>query len=882
VSHTRSGSATFLFTDIERSTRLLQSLGERYAGVLDEHRLIIRQAVEAAGGRVFGTEGDAVFAAFSSAAGAVAAAAEMQRALQQHDWSGAELSVRIGVHSGEALATGGDYVGLPLHQVARIRDAAYGGQVLVSEATRQLATSLPAGLDLRDLGEHRLKDLARPERLYQLVVDGLKADFPPPNTLSSRPNNLPVQLTSFVGREELAAARHALAGTRLLSLTGPGGTGKTRMALQLAAEASDDFPAGIFFVALDSITEPELVLSVIAATIDLKESAGVPLPERLAEHLRDKRMLLVLDNFEQIVDAGPQVARLLREAPDLKMIVTTRIVLRVSGEQEFPVPPLGVLREGDHRLTAEEAARSEAVLLFVERATAVQPSFALTDENAATIAEITRRLDGLPLAIELAAARVRVLPLSAIAARLDRHLELLTGGARDLPARQQTLRGAIDWSYDLLDEADRRLFERFSVHAGGAFLNEADAVCGPANELGEDVLDGLSSLADKSLVRAELIADEDPRFAMLVTIRDYARQRLDSAGDADQLRRKHALAYLAAVESVADEFIGPQAARWGDRLELDNDNLRQALDWMIEQREVELALRFLAAVWRFWQTRGHLHEARRRIDQVMAMAGIDQQPEDVQYRALAAAGGICYWQSDYRATHDYYSRALEMARRSGDQALIAEGLYNYGFAALDEESPAQKDLLRAGRPYIEQSLELYTELDDARGIANTGWALAAAVVADDPEAAYRYAERSLESFRRLGDPFGTGWALYMLSGYDMVAGRDDLAVERAREALAIFAASRDLSGVVVVLAALWLTAERRGQVERQHRLGGAVEALTRSSGLGVINESMDLLDFRPPEKPVDDPAAMELWQAGARLSVDEAVAYALEETPPGG
>jgi len=438
----------------------------------------------------------------------------------------------MGVHSGEAIQTGTDYVGLALHQAARISAAGHGGQILVSEAARRLAATLPDGLELRDLGERRLKDLASPERLYQVIGDGLADEFPPLRTLDTKANNLPVQLTSFVGRDELAAARAALAGTRLLTLTGPGGTGKTRLALQLAAEASDDFPDGVYFVALDSVRDASLVPSAVASTIGLAVGGSDPL-DTLATLLREKRVLIVLDNFEQIVDAAPDVARLLREAPDIKIIVTTRIVLRVSGEQEFPVPPLGMPPASSTELTAAEAGRYEAVRLFAERAMAVQPSFALTDANAPVVVEIVKRLDGLPLAIELAAARTRVLDVSAIRARLGQHLSLLTGGARDVPERQQTLRGAIDWSYDLLEAPDRRLFERFSVHAGGAFLTQADDVCGPPAELGEEVLDGLSSLAEKSLVKAGLNGSEDPRFAMLVTIRDYAHERLASGPEYD-------------------------------------------------------------------------------------------------------------------------------------------------------------------------------------------------------------------------------------------------------------------------------------------------------------------------------------------------------------
>ncbi|HEY8871104.1 MAG TPA: hypothetical protein VIM30_17175 [Candidatus Limnocylindrales bacterium] len=443
----------------------------------------------------------------------------------------------MGIHTGDAAVVGGDYVGLPLHQVARITAAGHGGQVVLSEATHALVSrSLPDGISIHDLGVHRLRDLAAPEHLYELVIAGLERSFPVLRTLDAHPNNLPVQLTSFVGREEVDQARELLAGSRLLTLTGPGGTGKTRLALQLAAEMLDDFPDGVYFVPLDAVFDPELIPSAIVGAIGLEPGSPPPLT-KLTEYLRDKRLLLLLDNFEQIVAGAAIVSRLLEAAPSVKALVTSRIVLRISGEQEFPVPPLDV-PEVRPETTSEAIAQSAAVRLFVERAMASKPSFVLTDENAAAIADVVVRLDGLPLAIELAAARVRILPVEALRSRLGERLALLVGGSRDRPERQQTLRGAIDWSYDLLDAPDRRLFERDSVFAGGVCLSQAEEVCGPPSELGRDVLDGLSSLVDASLIRPSPESETEPRFAMLATIRDYALGRLDSSGEAESIGRR--------------------------------------------------------------------------------------------------------------------------------------------------------------------------------------------------------------------------------------------------------------------------------------------------------------------------------------------------------
>jgi predicted ATPase/class 3 adenylate cyclase len=871
-------TSTFVFSDIEGSTKLLQRLGDRYAATLDEHRRLIAAAVESNGGRVFGSEGDALFCAFPTAGGAIAAAAAAQRSLTGHEWpEDGAVRVRMGVHSGEALATGGDFVGLALHQVARIMAAGHGGQVLVSEATRLLLPALPAGLELRDLGERRLKDLASAERLYQLVGAGLPDRFPALRTLDSKPNNLPVQLTSFVGRAELAAARDALVGTRLLTLTGPGGTGKTRLALQLAGEASDGFADGVFFVALDSVRDAGLVPSVIASTIGLNVSGSVPPLDAVIEFLREKHVLLVLDNFEQVVDAATDVARLLREAPDIKIVVTTRIVLRLYGEQEFPVGPLGLPSESEHHFTAQDATHYEAVRLFVERAMAVQPAFMLTDQSAPLVVEIARRLDGLPLAIELAAARTRVLPVAAIHARLDQHLNMLTGGARDLPGRQQTLRGAIDWSYDLLEPSDRRLFARFSIHAGGAFLTQADAVCGPASELGEDVLDGLSSLSDKSLVKANLTTGEDPRFAMLATIRDYARERLAASDENSLIELRHADAYLAEIESISSELLGMDGRRLTDRLELDLDNLRSALDSAVRQGRIEYALRFIIAIWRFWQVRGHLDEARRQVDVILTLPGVADQPAELLAKGYNAAGGICYWQGDALGTYEYYAKALAAAKRSGDRRLIAEAMYNQGFAPRPQEH-ADDDLYAAGRPLFEESLALYRELGDDRGVADASWALSISLAAggDDRAHTLEVAEEALKSYRRLNDPFRTGWGGFIVGSLRIRDDAPEVVKPYFDEALRIFAEARDQTGIQMLLAAVSFYANRLGQRERAYRLAGAVEKLRLATGAGLTDAPVRFLEFTPLGRP-DDPDLLRAWEEGARMSTEEAIAYALSK-----
>ncbi len=782
----------------------------------------------------------------------------------------------MGIHTGEALLTGGDYVGLALHQVARITAAGHGGQILISDATRRLATSLPAGLELRDLGERRLKDLASPERIYQLIGDGLADKFPPLRTLDSKPNNLPVQVTSFIGRAELEAARAVLAGTRLLTLTGPGGMGKTRLALQLAAEESDSFTDGVYFVGLDAIREGSLVAAAIASTLGLSVVGGSEPMDTVIDHLRDRHVLLVLDNFEQVVEAAGDVARLVREAANVKVIVTTRVVLRVYGEQEFPVPPLGLPPVGAAALTAAEATRHEAVRLFAERAMAVNPSFTLTDENAPAVIEVVQRLDGLPLAIELAAARTRVLPVSAIRARLDQHLSLLTGGARDLPERQQTLRGAIDWSYDLLEEPDRRLFERFSVHAGGAYLAQADRVCGPTDELGEDVLDGLSSLAEKSLVRAGLNGSEDPRFQMLVTIRDYAHERLSANEEHSELERRHAQTYLDLVESLAPDVLSDRAAEVTDRLETDHDNIRAAIDWAVENGEAGIALRFLVAAWRFWQTRGHLTEARLRSDAILAMPEVESQPPELAAQAFGAAGGITYWQGDTSATHHRYKRALELAKQTDDKLLIARSTYNFSFAAIDEPKPSQA-LYAAAVSHLEEALALFEEAGDTEGVADCHWALSFGTLAAGAgyDQAIAHATQAQALYRELGNRFGAAWAAYMIGSLAVTLGKTPEIAGPLEEALDLFVSARDASGIMLTLALYAVAADKEGHRERFLRLGGALERMRDDTGAGIADTPVEFLEFSLPEMPVND-EERKLWLEGRKLSTDEAVALARE------
>jgi predicted ATPase/class 3 adenylate cyclase len=603
-----SGKVTLLFSDIEGSTRLLQRTGgNAYADLLAEHRRLLGEAFERYSGFHVGSEGDSLFVVFASADEAAAAAGEGQRALAEHPWPGGiEVRVRIGLHSGEPSLIEGNYVGLDVHRAARVMDAGHGGQVLLSESTRVL---LDERFKVRDLGDHRLKDLSGSQRLYQLLVDGLPDDVPPLRTLDNRPTNLPAQPNPFIGREkELEEVGELLErdDVRLLTLTGAGGAGKTRLALQVAGSVVEEFDNGVFFVQLAPVRDWELVAPAIAQTLGLREQSGEPVVEALTEYLRDRQMLLVLDNLEHVVAAAPVIAGLLASAPALRVVATSRTPLRLSVERTYAVRPL---------------ALEESVRLFAERAHSAVPEFAVTEENEDVVGEICVRLEGLPLAIELAAPHVRTLTPPALLRRLDRRLTLLTGGAPDLDERQRTLRGTIEWSYDLLLPNEKTLLVRLGVFVGGCRLEAAEAVCDPDGILHGTVLDGLDSLVEKSLLRQRADSDVEPRFWMLSIIREFALEKLETAGEADTVRRQHAAWFANLAEGLdAESRTGDQSASIA-RLDDDYPNLRAAINWAREAPDGELLLRLATALWPFWSTRGYVAEGQRALEDALELEG---------------------------------------------------------------------------------------------------------------------------------------------------------------------------------------------------------------------------------------------------------------------
>ena len=889
----------FLFSDIEGSTRLEQALGtSTYAAIRERHRELLRAAFAAHGGREQGTEGDSFFVCFPAASDAIEAALQAQQALAAESWpAGGDVRVRMGIHAGEAAIVGGSLVGLAINRAARIAAVANGGQVLVSEAVRALAGSgLPAGTSLVDLGAHRLKDLREPEHLHQLSAAGLPAAFPPLATLDARPNNLPTQLTSFVGRdEELTTACGLLAANRLVTLTGPGGTGKTRLSLQVAAQAVDDFPDGVFFVALETVRDPGLVASRIAGEIGIAETGGRSGRDVLVEWLTGKRVLLVLDNFEQVIDAGPLVADILRTIPDLKVIATSRAPLHISGEQEFPVPGLPVPPDPG-QLSGYERARQgrggvldpatlstyEAVRLFIARAVAVRPGFAVTNENAPAVAAICARLHGMPLAIELAAARVKLLSPDAILARLEHQLSLLAAGARDLPARQQTLRGAIAWSYDILDEPMRRLLDRLSVFAGSIDLDAAETIAGPSDELGIDVLDGVAALADQSLLKS--LDVDPPRFRMLDTIREFAIEMLETRSDAVAVRERHTSWYLALVEDAAPRLAGADQRLLLERLETEHDNIRAALDRSAAAGDAASTIGIAFAMWRFWQKRGHLSEARRRLEAYAAEPWSRTDPV-LRARLMEALGGVLWWQADIVAMSLAYREAVDLWRSIGDKAEIANALYNFSFSFAVRPNPREDPRLAdpdgIGLAALEQALELYRELGDRRGQANVLWGLGNREYfhlesGDSGEPRFHEA---LELFRAEGDVTMEAWSLHMLGSALLHQERPEEARPLLRHALRHFHEASDAAGISLVLDDLHSQAVSDGDLPRAARLHGAARQLAATTGTALAGFVDTQFEYRfrahiSGRLPDEELARYEA--EGAALSLDEAVAYALD------
>jgi predicted ATPase/class 3 adenylate cyclase len=862
-----TGTVTFLFTDIEGSTRLLQELGESYGAVQDDHMALMRAAIAEGGGVELRTEGDAFFAVFSSPPGAVRAAVAAQRSFASHPWShGRPLRVRMGMHTGEGRLGGDDYLGIDVNRAARIAAAGHGGQVLLSEATRSLVEQdLPDGVSLRDLGGHRLKDLAHPEHLHDLVIEGLPAEFPALKTLDV-PVYLPAQLTSFVGREGLLEELLGLLdGARLVTLTGPGGTGKTRLAIEAARRLAEDFPDGTYFVDLSPIIDPRLVADTIASALHLRVESMLEVLDVITDHLRDRAVLLMIDNFEQVLAGAGTVAEILRAAPHVRVLATSRAPLGISGEREIPIPPLAVPDpEGDPVALRE----SEAVALFAERAAFVDPSFSLTDEATRIVAVICGRLDGLPLAIELAASRIRVLPPRSLLEQLDRRLPVLVGGPRDAPTRQQTLRAAIGWSYDLLEERDRAFFRRLGVFAGGFTLDAAAEIAAPEG----GVVELIELLLQQSLIRRSS-GGGDARYRMLDTIREFGVELLDHSGEANKVRRRHADRFVSLAEEAEPHLTGPDQRRWMDLLDGDHDNLRAAIGWAIASDQGDAALRLGAALWRFWYGRGHLAEGRRWLDAALVLPSAGERTR-VRARCLTALGGISYWQGDFQPSDAAYREALEIYGELGEPGDLVEGLFNLAMTRGVMGEPQKAVSL------LEQSLGMARELDDRRGEAWALWGLqAGSMFAGELEAAQRYGEQSLRIFEELGtDTWGLGNALAGQAGLAAMRGDPWEARERVLRAIDEWEDQGNALVLASQLRFLAIAANGAGQAERAVRLAAVAQKVREKVGGNVPDAFFPFDEPRDTAAEVlDDETVERAWAEGMGMTIEEALAYAREE-----
>ncbi|MFI5340262.1 MAG: tetratricopeptide repeat protein [Candidatus Methylomirabilales bacterium] len=832
ASNAPAGTVTFLFSDIEGSTRLLQELGDRYADVLMEQRRLLRSAFKQRGGREIDTAGDAFFVVFDRARDAVAAAVAAQRSLAEYPWpKGEAVRVRMGLHTGEPTFSAGSYIGLDVHRAARICAAGHGSQILLSQGTCELIQhSLPEGASLRDLGRHQLKDLQHAERLFQVIVPGLPSEFPPLRTRMGPPNNLPAQPNELIGRdEEVETVRQLLLRERVraVTLTGAGGTGKTRLALQIASNLTNEFPDGVYFVTLASISDPNLLASSIAVALGIRENAARPVLESVMEALQHKHMLLVLDNFEQIVAAATVVVDLLATCPGLKVLVTSRIVLHLSGEHEYQVPPLKLPEIG--RLPGTESLeRYSAIALFLERARAVKPGFTLSNENAPAVAGICAHLDGLPLAIELAAARIKLLSPQAMLDRLGSRLDFLKGGARDLPARHQTLRQAIAWSYDLLTEDEKGFFRRLAVFTRGCTLEAVEAVCGADGGLGMDALDGVATLVDKSLLRQEEGPGEEPRFVMLETIRDYGLESLKAAADWEFARRAHAAYFLALAEQAEAELTGPRQSLWLDRLEREHDNLRAALSWAEEQGETEIVLRLGGALWRFWLVRGHMREGRQRLERLLALPGAEARTS-ARAKGLHGLGTIVLEISDFAQARPFLDESLSTWRELGDKKGTAAALNTLGWLA------SQIGDLATARSLSEEALWRNRELGEKRGIAvalnNLG---AVALHQSEYAAAISLYEESLALRREIGDRRGFAYVQVWLAWVHVQRGDYARATSILEGALAVLRELNDKQIISWALAHQGLLAYDLGENDRAQVLLEESLALGREVGNKLI------------------------------------------------
>lgn len=914
--NTESGEIAILFTDIEGSTRLWEESPDRMSLALAKHDVKARQAVQDNDGVIVKTTGDGLYAAFEDPLNALNAILMLQQALADHEQTaGVQLKLRGGLHFGTVERRDNDFFGPPVNRAARIMGVAHGGQILVSKALAdRLAARLPDGASLRDLGGVRLKDLAEPEHIYQVVHPKLRQDFPPLRSLEATPNNLPQQLTAFFGRErELEEIRSLLKKVRLLTLLGMGGLGKTRLSLQIAADELDAYPDGVWFLDLAPIRDPALIPQVAAHCLHLQEEAGRAITDTLCAFLKQRTLLLIFDNCEHLIRECAELANLLlRAAPGLRILATSREALRVPGEQIYALFPLSVPAPS---ADLETLAKADSVQLLLDRVRLQKPGFALTEKEAPAVIELCSRLEGIPLALELAAARMRTLSVAEINRRLSDRFKLLTGGGRVLLERQQTLRALVDWSYDLLSDSERVLFARLAVFAGGFELAAAEEIAGADPLQSDDVLDLLTLLIDKSLLQADESGDST-RYRMLETLRDYARERLIERGEIAATAVRHCEFYLGVAKAANHALQGPEQASWTERLQSELDNLRAAIALTLEGgADPILSVKFECALMSFWILRGYLSEGRKYVQSSLALPAV-QAVDLAHAHALYVGAALANSQGDYAAARRMLEACLAARRRLGNPGELAATLSTLAHVRLhegdaegaraDEEEAltifrdtgnrlgeactllhlAQRSLdledYATGRGYLEECsrLALHMEYSDIMSACERGFG-DLALEAGDPVQARMYFARSLAICRKSGNRRYEAISLYCLGKADLIAGALDLALERLSTALELFRSFEMDEHLLDGAECFGDLLHHRGMPEAAVRLYAATEARRRKLAL-----------VRPPRgerrwqallaaaRDALGEAFGAQWTTGEGHMIDEAIAQALRAGAP--
>ena len=805
-----TGTVTFIFTDIEGSTKLSQQFAEAYPAALERHHVILRTSIEANNGYVFRIVGDAFCCAFSKAEDAVKAAIDIQLNLTNEDWGEVVIKIRIGIHTGAAEWNGERYMGyITLARTARVMSTGYGEQIIISNDTYELCRDKfdavkEKDVSFRDLGERRLKDVIQPIRLYQIISPGLREDFPPLKTLDSRPNNLPVQLTSFIGREDvMEQVKELFNQTHLLTIIGFGGGGKTRLSMQVGADMIDDFNNGVFIAELAPVSDPSMVVQTIMNSLEVKEEPGKSLEETLTNYLKDKELLLILDNCEHLVNECAELCDvLLGKCPKLKIIATSREALNCAGEQTFIIPPLK-LPDASKDNTPEQLTQYESVRLFIERALSVSPNFRVTNTNAPALAEICNRLDGIPLAIELAAARVKVLSLEKIYERLNDRFSLLTGGRRTALPRQQTLRAMIDWSYDLLSEKERTLWNRLSVFQGGWTLEAAEEICSDEKVKQREVLDLLIQLAEKSII---IYDEENERYRILETMKQYGEEKLIEEKEQEIVLDKHLKCFAELVESGSKKLRGTEHLHWISIMDTESGNFEKAILRAVESSNINDGFKIVGSLSYYWQLRGHISEAIRWLEEITKKV-----PEviDATYcKIISHKGNFYRFKSDFEKAGKFLRESLNLSREIGDEIGVTDTLNRMGIYEFD------RGRFEEAAKYYEENLEIFRKNGDKMGISKTlnNLGNASSNLGDDDRAMKLY-EESLGLRRELSDRLGIAITSNNIGILAFERGEFERADELLEESVQVRREMGDMQGIAISAMNLGSSLYNQGKYE---------------------------------------------------------------------